>query len=835
MTLYLAFCNRAWKLPMRWLTLLSYLVFASLTGAHSSGAFAQDASSTAQPGEAPAANNGQQLQTALSQASGARPVELKAEDRAILQQFGAFVQNAKYGEVWVPSATPQNWHPYMACNWVNSRQYGWYYDDKTPWGNIVHHYGRWSFDPQSGWIWIPGMEFSPGWVVWRTSPQWVGWAPVPPDQDIENMQSDAFNNGGFWTFTETRHFNSGCKGDFASQTQIPMLLKKTQYVTNFELRGGIGVFVLPRYIIGPSVEILIDIQPWPELFYQHIMLVWTFIWNQLDIVNIEITIPCNNRQPPAPPPPERPDHPPTHDLPYPAPAPQTPAQTPPQPPREPVCASPRFLDASGNCVLPCRQGTYRENGTCTPDTRLPLPPALPLPPVCAPPAVMDEFGHCVTACRPGTHPDYRSRGRHRGRRGHALCVPDSTSHCKPPMEPDGRGDCREPFPPCDAPKSRDEKGMCVCPPGMQESASGSCFSAPVACKPPLVPDGKGNCTAPPVAPTPPNTPPSESLCPDGSPRINGSCQTDPKLCVPPRVKDEKGECVTPPSRKPQETMDPEAGACPEGKHREGGACITNPMPPKQCTPPLVANGKGGCMVPPVTIPPVVEPPVIVPPARKPTEPGRIDEPSFDTPVYCPKGTHPVGRRCVNDRIPPVVPPLTKPAPAPPVTHLPKRTEKLGGFPDHGFARRCADGTFVTRGRACPQRWPIRDQKPPSGTTYPRWPRPAEKPKNPGLSIPGGMPAQPKTKVCPNGSVAPTYSRCPTSPRPPRALQGSSENRYPPIYRPQPKLPDIGTNPIAPRPIKWPGQIAPKASNSGYQDLRKRRVTPYIQPRNTSGQ
>ncbi len=70
--------------------------------------------------------------------------------RAVLSQYGNFIQHQVYGEVWVPSVTPQGWHPYPPCHWVNSRQYGWYYDDKTPWGAVVHHYGRWTNDPQVG-------------------------------------------------------------------------------------------------------------------------------------------------------------------------------------------------------------------------------------------------------------------------------------------------------------------------------------------------------------------------------------------------------------------------------------------------------------------------------------------------------------------------------------------------------------------------------------------------------------------------------------------------------------------------------------------------------------
>ena len=90
--------------------------------------------------------------------------------RATLAQFGKFVAHPKYGEVWTPTVTPQDWHPYAPCNWVNSKV-GWYYNDQTPWGAIVHHYGRWTHDDQMGWIWIPGGEFSPGWVVWRADRQ----------------------------------------------------------------------------------------------------------------------------------------------------------------------------------------------------------------------------------------------------------------------------------------------------------------------------------------------------------------------------------------------------------------------------------------------------------------------------------------------------------------------------------------------------------------------------------------------------------------------------------------------------------------------------------------
>ena len=30
-------------------------------------------------------------------------------------------------------------------------------------------------------MWVPGDEWAPAWVSWRTSKDYVGWAPLPPE------------------------------------------------------------------------------------------------------------------------------------------------------------------------------------------------------------------------------------------------------------------------------------------------------------------------------------------------------------------------------------------------------------------------------------------------------------------------------------------------------------------------------------------------------------------------------------------------------------------------------------------------------------------------------
>jgi hypothetical protein len=265
------------------------------------------------------AQNAQDTQATGATSPQQQASQVQDEVRNTLSQYGRFVQHQKYGEVWVPTVTPQGWHPYPPCNWVNSKQYGWYYDDKTPWGQIVHHYGRWVYDAQMGWIWTPGSEFSPGWVVWRTSPEWVGWAPMLPDQDVQKISAADFNNAGYWIFVETRKFAQGCNGAIASASQVPVLLKQTTYVTDIRLVGGIVVIVLPSYVIGPIVIIDINFGPWPSWFLAQVLINWNFVWNNLVVVNVVVNCapkqiqpapqPVNNPQPVPPPsrPPGKPE------------------------------------------------------------------------------------------------------------------------------------------------------------------------------------------------------------------------------------------------------------------------------------------------------------------------------------------------------------------------------------------------------------------------------------------------------------------------------------------------------------------------------------------------
>jgi hypothetical protein len=210
-----------------------------------------------------------------------------ATHEATLASYGTFFEHQKYGKVWMPSANvvPQGWHPYPPCNWVNTK-YGWYFQDNTPWGAIVHHHGRWAHEPKVGWMWIPGEEFSPGWVIWKTSEQWVGWAPTPPDQDMKTLDADEFNTDKMWTFMDAKKFGKSCAGDaVVVASQVPVILAQTRYITEFVYVDGILVFVFPPWMVGPIVNINIDIDVWSPIFITTVINNWINIWN---IVNINI-------------------------------------------------------------------------------------------------------------------------------------------------------------------------------------------------------------------------------------------------------------------------------------------------------------------------------------------------------------------------------------------------------------------------------------------------------------------------------------------------------------------------------------------------------------------
>ncbi|MEY2500041.1 MAG: hypothetical protein QOI07_375 [Verrucomicrobiota bacterium] len=99
-----------------------------------------------------------------------------------LDPNGEWRETKDYGYVWQPreAETSRDWRPYTEGRWVYSDAgWTWVSDEKFGWA--TYHYGRWVRLRRVGWVWVPGQEWAPAWVSWRTSKDYVGWAPLPPE------------------------------------------------------------------------------------------------------------------------------------------------------------------------------------------------------------------------------------------------------------------------------------------------------------------------------------------------------------------------------------------------------------------------------------------------------------------------------------------------------------------------------------------------------------------------------------------------------------------------------------------------------------------------------
>lgn len=112
-----------------------------------------------------------------------------------LSPYGQWIDSERFGEVWQPTDVSDDFRPYYdGGHWVYTEQYGWYWDADSAWGDIVFHYGRWVNNPDEGWLWVPGYVWGPGWVVWRSGGDYVGWMPMPPDERFLDGEEDFSSN-----------------------------------------------------------------------------------------------------------------------------------------------------------------------------------------------------------------------------------------------------------------------------------------------------------------------------------------------------------------------------------------------------------------------------------------------------------------------------------------------------------------------------------------------------------------------------------------------------------------------------------------------------------------
>ncbi len=214
-------------------------------------------------GSSPDETNAQGLSGAIPANYTTTAPPLNAEASFFYDQlapYGQWIWIDPYGWVWSPNNVAAGWRPYTDGHWVYSDA-GWTWASDQPWGWAAFHYGRWFFEANRGWCWVPGSEWAPAWVAWHWGDDYCGWAALPPGMDWQSRSSwDAVIPGFGWCFVPRRNFyDRHLVGEIALVARNVTLLRVTREVTQFERRGNVimNLSLTPELVekaVGRSVR-----------------------------------------------------------------------------------------------------------------------------------------------------------------------------------------------------------------------------------------------------------------------------------------------------------------------------------------------------------------------------------------------------------------------------------------------------------------------------------------------------------------------------------------------------------------------------------------------------
>lgn len=166
-----------------------------------------------------------------------------------LSPYGTWVESSDYGYVWVPNVDP-GFIPYATNGYWVYTDDGWTWVSNYPWGWAPFHYGRWYTDATYGPIWVPDYEWSPGWVTWRRSGDYYGWAPIGPGISLDIAYSSGYSERfNRYTFVGAgymgrKHFNK----HFANSSDYESIYKNSEVINNTRVNKTRNV----TYHAGPD-------------------------------------------------------------------------------------------------------------------------------------------------------------------------------------------------------------------------------------------------------------------------------------------------------------------------------------------------------------------------------------------------------------------------------------------------------------------------------------------------------------------------------------------------------------------------------------------------------
>ncbi|MCU0778823.1 MAG: hypothetical protein MUF86_14330, partial [Akkermansiaceae bacterium] len=171
-----------------------------------------------------------------------------------LSAYGSWFETPDYGYVWQPVIVRDvSWRPYTRGRWVCT-DYGWTWISDEPFGWATYHYGRWALLRGVGWVWVPGSQWAPSWVSWRSSGSHIGWAPLPPETLVWSGGSwgsnidVTFGIGSLWfNFVEIRHFGGPIHRHCLPYQRNPDFYRETTNITHIHLHNRRVICGGPKY------------------------------------------------------------------------------------------------------------------------------------------------------------------------------------------------------------------------------------------------------------------------------------------------------------------------------------------------------------------------------------------------------------------------------------------------------------------------------------------------------------------------------------------------------------------------------------------------------------
>ena len=192
-----------------------------------------------------------------------------------LAASGRWIHHPVWGDVWRPRPrlVGADFQPYSNGHWELTDEYGWYWVSDDPFDDVVYHYGRWVYDPQAHWLWVPGYTWAPAWVSWRESDDYTGWMPLPPDESFISGTAMSFGvelgpvgidfyrkwYGGrvdpdrFYVFVGNAHLvDRDYRRFVVPRERVVTIINRTRPVTRFEIvndrvvNRGVDVRIIER-------------------------------------------------------------------------------------------------------------------------------------------------------------------------------------------------------------------------------------------------------------------------------------------------------------------------------------------------------------------------------------------------------------------------------------------------------------------------------------------------------------------------------------------------------------------------------------------------------------